>query len=224
MSTTLNRDYPADFKAAAGFVAGEITGLKMKNTNNGNRNVAMITSGEDVEMEDLDVPNPTASIKANNGKLKQLKRKLKAAQAKLKDKKATKKNTAKKYTKSNPGAFIPVEEWRKLTDEQRDAARNARQAAGIPTRKVGSVATVLKKPECQVDEELPKISNDLQKLKITKTAAKVPASLLQAPKRGLVTTQREALYATKAPATTAPRQVGFSNAVRVRKIPMEGQK
>ena len=83
----------------------------------------------------------------------------------------------------------------------------ARKKAGIPTntRSVRALSSKAKKkkPESQAEEELPAVSNDPKSLKVVGT---VPASLLQAPKRGqgLVTTQRAALY------SASTRRVSFS--------------
>ena len=116
-----------------------------------------------------------------------------------------KKNTAAKFTKKNPGAYIPKEEWNKLTEEQKVAAREARNADGIPTRglkaliraPVPSTQPVVEPPTAMVVEEL----EEETPLPPAKAASAIVNRLLAAPKvRQLTTTQREATYAkAKAP-------------------------
>ena len=128
-----------------------------------------------------------AQIKRAKRKLKQLRAKINKSKDKLN---AHKRNTAAKYSRSNPGAYIPASEWKKLTPEEMDAARKARQTAGIPTRSVGALSTKSNKQE--EDMEIVDLSgtSNISQLK------QVPPHLLKAPpKGGLVTSQRQAMYA-----------------------------
>ena len=222
LRTIISNDprYSNNFNSAAGLILSEMTGLKLQN---GNRNatIASLTATEDVEMEDA----TTAPRK-----VKQLQRKVKKLEAKFKkqnNKKvpAYKKSPKAKFNKADPVAYLDSKAFNSLTDEQRAAIKKARREAGIPVRGVGSVTTrraksakAKEQPESQSDKDLPRVSNDpgslvnspqslvkdFQSLKVVDT---VPASLLQAPKRGLVTTQREALYSLN---TSNVRKVSFA--------------
>ena len=190
-----------------GFITGQLNSLKLQN----HRPTAGVAAVAVAEAPKEDKPkDKKQSIKSLRGKLKAAKQKLKKKQ----EKKATKKNQSDKFSRSNSGAYIPLEEWKKLSDEEKAAARAARHKAGIPTRKVGAVASkpklddgpgveVMHKSwmtDAQLKEEQEgeeswvivdphQVTSKLSKVKaVPKT---VPAALLTAPKRGLVTTQRD---------------------------------
>ena len=117
-------------------------------------------------------------------KIKQLKAKIKSDKKKLK---AYKKGQNTKFDKKNPGAYISASEWKKLTPTQQAEARAARQAAGIPTRKVSALST------SRTISNVATRSTDA-----TEGTRRVPPGLLKAPpKSSLLATQREALYSNR---------------------------
>ena len=208
--TTIDNDprYSQDFNAAVSFITTAMANLKNNNGRKGAvANLSRLSTAEDDPM-DVDEDIPTAT---NNSVIAKMKRKVKQLQAKLKKKNDGKqpphrKNAKSKYNKSDPKAYLDSKAFKALTPEQRKAMIDARKEAGIPTRSrsVRAISSKAKKqPESQAEEELPEASNDPKSLKVVGT---VPASLLQAPKRGqgLVTTQRAALY------SASTRRVSFS--------------
>ena len=215
LSSTINND-PAlreNFEAAQAFIQGEIGDLKTKNGSN-NRN---LSSMESIDYEE----GPSDSDKIR----KSLQRRLKKLQAKLSEKGKgggpkkgpfKKKNKAAKYSKSNPGAYIPSHEWAKLSEEEQAAAREARRKAGIPTRSVRAVTTTPSPPHTVQEEPEPMEIEEV--VEDAKPAAKptgpagpsnvgalkrVPPQLLVAPQpKEFATTQRQSLYAVRKVAPT----------------------
>ena len=159
--------------------------------------------------------------------MKKLRRKLKQVQAKLNKKRngggPHKKNTSAKCSKKNPGAFIPASEWRKLSDEQKEAARKARQADGISTRAIGSVTTKSNSDgEDSDDEDGDAKMVDVPASRVStvqrvapprgSTLQQVPPQLLTSPS----ITQRDLVYGTNT------RRVDFAKAVSVSAIRTKG--
>ena len=160
--------------------------------------------------------------KPSNSSIKKAQRKIKKLEAKIKKKdkklKATKRNQATKFNKRNPGAYIPAAEWHKLSPEEKVAARKARQAQGIPVRKIGSMGGLKRGDDqdvamedaiadgvanmgldCDAEEEdceessEPATTATLGSLK--QSPPKVAQGLLVAPPtRSIATTQREKFY------------------------------
>ena len=195
-----------NFNATAAFIQAQLNALKLKNGARGRNLDAGTTvapTPPTIDTEEHPAPDteetPTARLKTLKRKLKQMKKKLKA---KAKEQgKAVKKNTASKFTRGNPGAYIPRSEWNKLNDEQKEAARKARKASGIK-----SITTVSKD-----DDDMEEDGSDdeinictVKQEEDTKPPA-VPPGLLRAPTyKVAATTQREALYAS------SPRKVAWS--------------
>jgi hypothetical protein len=186
----------------------------------GNPNVRRIDAGGTVGGDSVDggmIPEVqgtdySATIRANNRKVKKLQRKVKQLQKKAQAKaKPAKKNTATKFNPKNPGAYLPAKAWGELEPHQHEAARAARAKAGIPQKKrgVGSIATVQTDTEeasdddCVMEvvpEEEKKMPAFVSKIKQVNPLFKGDnATVLQAPRFvNFATTQREQLYAKKA--------------------------
>ena len=207
--------YQDNFEQAAAFITSEMHALKLKNgtDNRGVGSLGVMDIDEDTELGSLDQIKEVGSldqIKANKKQVKKLKRKVKALKKKAKtykdkgSKGAHKKNEATKFSKSNPGAFIPYSEWNKLSEEEKKAAREARQAAGIPTRKIASMSISTGSGSDSEDDgdKKPRAT----KLKVL---TGVPQSLLKPTKRPLVTTQRSDLYAIAKQVDKDTRRVGI---------------
>ena len=105
-----------------------------------------------------------------------------------------KKNFAKKFSSKDAAAYIPLSEWKKLTEEQKAEARKAREAKGIPVRAVGSISQV------------PATGNISQGETGASTLADtraIPGHLLRAPPvRHFSTTQRTQTYSRKRDASS----------------------
>ena len=162
-----------------------------------------------------------------------LKRQIKSLEAKRKkgysnaksDKKTavSRKKPSAKYSSKDPSAYVSKDAWNKMTDEQKAAARASRSAAGIPQRKVSSIA-VVRSPavarmpapsddDMDVDDDTVQISNVRQRTirfadetvynsdadgDKKMPAVVVPPQVLVAPRvKQLITTQRAATYANK---------------------------
>ena len=197
--------YREDFDASVNFLANQLATLTTKNGPN-NRTVAY-TSTE----SSGDKPRDS---KRSGGKWQNPKKKNKSQVP-------AKKNTAAKFTKKNPGAYIPSKEWKKLTDEQKEAARTARSADGIPSRSLRTITRTLARTTIGHQEPMDvddheSMDTDDEKSVNTQDSPRVgaftqilpppadnptmppplPRTLLVAPKvRQLVTTQRVATYA-----------------------------
>ena len=125
---------------------------------------------------------------------------------------------------TTPHAYVPPNEWEKMTAEQKEAARNARNSKGIKSRSVNTVTTANDDGEVRhisrlgsvMDgdaiegtdgaDEVPDGSSPRQLLPV---ATVVPPHLLKAPQvKPLVTTQR--LQAYKAGVKRQNRAVSFA--------------
>ena len=212
--------YSVNFDACVGFIQGQINALKLKNGPRGSNNARTLAS-IDVFDDTTEAPAADTSrkseIKKAQRRIKQLQAKIKRGEKKLR---AAKKNSARKFNKKNPGAYIPAAEWKKLTDEEKSAARKAREAQGIPTRRVGALTTSRSADqdedmedaiadgvanmglECDQDEEDSEERGDsdgpAQLASLKQGPPQVPPSLLVAPKtKSVATTQRERFYLKK---------------------------
>ena len=112
-------------------------------------------------------------------------------------------NKQVKFNRNNPGAYIPAAEWKKLTDEQKEAARKAREKDGIPSRRTNAtveteeIRTVdamtvreLKELLAQGTDDDDSVPEDSAPRKLVPVTTAHPHHLLQSPPpRPLVTTQ-----------------------------------
>ena len=187
-----SQEYRDNFERTAAFIQGQINALRLKNGST-NRTLARLETLEDDDM-DLDTSKETTSAKLKQAKrkLKQMKSKLKMAKKKHLAAKFEKTNKATKFNKSNPGAYIPIAEWKKLTPEQQAAARKAREADGIPTRRIGALSG----SKSDVEEGLVDDQEQHQTLlSQKKTIREVPKHLLKAPRyKDVDLTQRSKHY------------------------------
>ena len=219
-----NPEYRNNFENSVAFIRQELTSLRVKNGSTNTRNLApviTIDDDDDLEMAMAGGGNNlkalSSKLSSNKSQLKKLKRQLKQAKAKynrkfnLKHKGPKKKNRADKFSKKNPGAFVPAAEWKKMTAEQQAAARAARQADGIATRKVSGVFSTSNNGDddtsdeevaaklggLDISDEEMEIDEDDRKpaAKPTiKTLKGVPSHLLKPPARSPQLTQRATLY------------------------------
>lgn len=191
-------EYRDNFQKAAAFIQGQINALRLKNGST-NRTLASMETFEDDDM-DLDTSKETTSAKLKKvkRKLKQVKSKLKMAKKKNLAAKFEKTNKATKFSKNNPGAYIPAAEWKKLTPEQQAEARKAREADGIPTRRISALIGGKSDVEDKSDGENGLVDEEEQPHTLVpqmKTIREVPKHLLKAPHYKKVDlTQRSKLY------------------------------
>ena len=194
--------YKNSFENTVVFLAGQLSHHQMKNHATPGRNVSAATTIKDS-------PDNSQSRGSNSPSKRELIRQLKAVQAQLKGKSGKgsgkkpphKKNQASKFDPKNAGAYIPPHEWRKLTDEQKAAARKARAEQGIPTRSAGTVtrsAGAVNSSVRTIGEVIHESSSQPQGLTTPATlrgpgvtATPLPPSILRAPSvRTFCTTQR----------------------------------
>ena len=150
--------YKGNFDACVNFLSEQLTSIQLMNDGPG-RNINSVTQ----------------TIEGNNKQLNEIKAQLSSLKKHLDEKKSgnnSKKNTPKKnkeskYNPSNPGAYVPKEEWDKMTEEQKAKARASRNEQGIKTRKLASITTGKKKrkdkkspPEDESPTKKPKPSPD----------------------------------------------------------------
>ena len=191
-------EYRDNFQRTAAFIQGQINALRLKNGST-NRTLAGVETLESDDMElDVSRGNTTAKLKQAKRKLKQMKSKLKMVKKKNLAAKFEKTNKATRFNKSNPGAYIPAAEWKKLTPEQQAAARKAREAVGIPTRKIGALTGGKPDDRDKSDEEDGLVDEQEQPpilLPQKQTIREVPKHLLKAPTyKPVDLTQRSKLY------------------------------
>ena len=138
---TSNAQYKNNFDAAAQFIAEQLAMLK---TTNGptNRTLSVLET-------DPSTGEQAATKKQLTRKLKSLKKQLGKAK-KAKGKAHKKANMAAKFTKENPSAYVPPEEWAKMSLEEKALARKARQEQGIPVRGLKALSR-RKDPEEPID-------------------------------------------------------------------------
>ena len=117
-------------------------------------------------------------------------------------------NKQAKFSRNNPGAYIPAAEWKKLTDEQKEAARKAREKDGIPSRRTNATLETeeertlksltvreLKELLAQGTDDDDSVPEDSTPRKLVPVTTDYPDHLLQSPPpRPLVTTQRQVAY------------------------------
>ena len=103
---------------------------------------------------------------------------------------------------------VPAAEWKKLTDEQKEAARKAREKDGIPSRRTNATVeteeertlkalTVRELQELidQRKEDDDSVPEDSTPRKLVPVTTAYPPHLLHSPPpRPLVTTQRQVAY------------------------------
>ena len=131
--------------------------------------------------------------------------------------------------KRNPGAFIPVDEWKKLTPEQREAERAARKAKGIPvrdgnrngSRNVSSVSTVSRNDSDSSDDDDGDRKPPARTSRVS-TVHQVPPELLiappiagEAPSAAPATSQRSILCGETKRPPTDKRRVSIASTVQV---------
>ena len=209
ITTTINSDprYNENFDAAVAFIQGELATLKISNEG-GSRNLDVgATVPQDSAIAALsNQPNPNQAT--NQASLKALRRQIKNLKQRLNKKqkgKAHKKNTASKFDRSNPGAYVPTKVWGEMSDEQKEAARAARMRDGIPSRRgVSAISTqpAVESSDESDDESVKEVKTiQIQTLKRKASPSsgtevkKVPKKLLKSPSYTPVnTTQRQALY------------------------------
>jgi len=110
---------------------------------------------------------------------------------------AYKQKAAAKFQSKNPSAYVSSEAWKKMTDEEKAAARDARRSAGIPTRSIQVGAT---KSKPTVEEVTVDDDSDDETVESGNTTAlpRIAAQLLVSPKvKKVETTQRLSTYTTK---------------------------
>ena len=113
-----------------------------------------------------------------------------------------------KFNRNNPGAHIPAAEWKELTDEQKEAARKARERDGIPSRRTNatleteetrtvSAVTIreLKELLARGADDDDSVPEDSTPKKLVPVTTSFPPHLLHPPPaKPLVTTQRQVAY------------------------------
>ena len=132
VSTTISNDplLRSSFDRTVIFLAKELSGLKTKNAT---RNVSAITTQP---TQDSERERTIAELKT---KLKEAQKKLrkKSGREKSDEQTPTQANAAKrptKFSKRNPGAYVSMGAWQKMTAEEKAAAREARKQKGIKVR------------------------------------------------------------------------------------------
>ena len=119
-------------------------------------------------------------------------------------------NKQAKFNRNNPGAHIPAAEWKKLTDEQKEAARKAREKDGIPSRRTNATVETeekrtlnamtireLRELLVQGTDDDDSVPEDSPPRKLVPVTTAHPPHLLQSPlPRPLVTTQQQVAYQT----------------------------
>ena len=200
--------------------SGQLAHQQMKQGGGPARNIGSATSAaDDPAVKDLvNCRVQAAFSQPEKGKDGGKKSPAKAGKTKSK---ITKRN---KFDPSTPHAYVPPNEWKKMTAEQKEAARNARNNKGIKSRSVNTVTTVTDDEEVRhvsrlgsalegdavegTDgaDEVPDGSSPRQLLPV---ATVVPPHLLKAPPvKPLVTTQR--LQAYKAGVKRKNKAVSFA--------------
>ena len=206
-----------NFDNAVNFLANQLSGLKLKN---GARNLSVLTTqGDTRRISQLQTDRRPSKKRRNQKKGKN--------GGKKDDKKpAYKRNPGTKFNKNRPGDYVITRVWNKMTDEEKDAAREARQKEGIETRTISSVQTLEETPKGDSTPPTPpkdaaeaaalapkpksKVVIDEGRneiAKITRTGALVPvqmstrdprfsADIFKAP-RSIAATQRMATYQGK---------------------------
>lgn len=155
--------YSDSFDNTVNFLATQLSAMKMMNGPL-NRNVSAVT---------------TPKKKYRDGK------------GKDKDKKAAYKEKPKaKFQSKDPKAYVSFSAWKNMTDDERAAARDARRAAGIPTRSVGATKSTKRQPAVEPDSDDDTVESGSDR--------RIAAQLLVSPKsKKLTTTQRLSTYSTK---------------------------
>ena len=111
---------------------------------------------------------------------------------------AYKQKAAAKFQSKDPKAYVSSEAWKKMTDEEKAAAREARRAAGIPTRSisVGATKSTKQQPTVEIDSDDETVESG--NTQGTDPTPRIAAQLLVSPKvKRLETTQRLSTYSTK---------------------------
>ena len=217
VSTTISNDplLRSSFDRTVIFLAKELSGLKTKNAT---RNVSAITTQP---TQDSERERTIAELKT---KLKEAQKKLrkKSGREKSDEQTPTQANAAKrptKFSKRNPGAYVSMGAWQKMTAEEKAAAREARKQKGIKVRTASALervsppkpdpttAAFKKAARAEIDRAINAATlvpvNDPTQGKLSaKPAAtlnrdpRAAARLFQAPQNP-ATTQREKTYANK---------------------------
>ena len=194
-----NPEFKHDFEATVTYLSGQLSHQSLRHGGGPGRNIHSVET--------------QGNSGSSKSEVKKLKREIKALKKghggkdsgdKPKVHKSNKTNQAAKFSRSNPGAHIPPNEWKKLTAEQREAARKARERDGISTtRNNGTLATGNEERTVSVlravtmDSALAEGTDDLSidAPRQLLAATHVPPHMLESPPgRSLMTTQRQELY------------------------------
>ena len=122
----VSTNFPNDFEGAVTFLSDQLTDLKTKNDPK-TRTIAAVDTSKGGPKN----PGGKGKGKGPNG---------------VKPK--------AKFDKKNPGNYVSREAWKKMSEEERKQAREARQQKGIAVRNVSTLATK-SETAAQVQEEAP---------------------------------------------------------------------